>query len=360
MKVWKKKAILAAAAFALPFTGAAQADWTANCTADDNLAAQGEILAGLAETLNLPFPNWESFDLDGDSVSDAWQQQLIAYATCSGNESVQADFDANLAEVATLISELSALVQYLQANHAAVTAFGTLLNASVQAPCNSPATLAGFPPLDSYFALLQSSLPGITTIGDAFLVVGAQMEDGGSEYAPFPPVLGLIDDLLASLGGQSTEANATILDIVPADDVAALNQALQVLAGLAQFEASCLSAIPSEAAAAAALLPALAAPPSLSVPAFAILDTGSKAPGEDFAGAGDYDGDSVTNGQIATYVEDAAGTANDFVAGATGELGPFWTGNPSLPIAGLGGLGALISVFGVSGAFALRRKQIKK
>ena len=202
MKVWKKKAILAAVALALPGAAFAQVDaWTGSCTYDDTFATQGGIFAQLGL---VPFPTWDAFDVDQDGVSDAWQAQLLAYSLCSGNAAAQAGFDTNKAEVQTLVSEFTSLVAYLSANHAAITALGNTLNglSGGEAACNSPATLAGFPPLDSYFALLQGSLPGITTIGDAFVVVGTLMSDTASEYAPFPPVLGLIADVLAELGGH--------------------------------------------------------------------------------------------------------------------------------------------------------------
>lgn len=353
----KLKGALVALAVAMLLPGAAFAQidtWTNSCTLDDTFATEGGIFASLGL---VDFETWAEFDVDADSVPDAWQAQLLAYALCGGNATAQASFDNNYAEVENLITEFTALVNYIGANNDDVTAFGVALNALAgpEAACNSPASLAAAPPLDAYFAALQSSLPGITTIGDAYIVVGAIMADSASEYGPFPPVLGLLKNVLAELGGQSTEAQAEVLDIVPVADVATLAQALTVLQAIAaNFVTACGVTLDAQAV---ALATTIGTPPTLSVPALQVFDLGSKAAGEDFAGAGDYNGDSVTNAQVAGYVAGASGDENDFVAGATGELGDFWLGNPNLPVAGLLGLGAAVCGLSAAGALTLRRRK---
>jgi hypothetical protein len=346
-----------AVALLLPGAAFAQVDsWTGACANDDAFAAQGDILASLGSLLNLP-TNWQDFDIDADSVPDAWQCQLLAYSLCSGNATATATQAANKAEVDGLITEFGTLVTYLGATNGALTTFAAQLSGAPSAAvCDNPASLAAAPPLDSYFA---AAFPGFPTISSAYAYIGSAMSDSYNDYAPFPAVLGIIPDLLAAEGGLSTESGVVINGIVPVSDVATLNQALQILAGIAQFEQNCGTGAGDATlvANATTVLGAIGSGVVLNPLAFTVLDTGSKAAGEDFAGAGDYNGDSVTNSQVAGYVEGASGGANDFVAGATGELGDFWLGNPSLPVMGLFGLGAAVCGMSAAGALTLRRRK---
>lgn len=81
----------------------------------------------------------------------------------------------------------------------------------------------------------------------------------------------------------------------------------------------------------------------------------AKMAGEPFSGAGDYNGDTVTNAATWAGVAGAGGTVADFVAGASG-ADEFYPGNPLLPAAGLLGLAALVSAIAGGGAFVLRKK----
>lgn len=359
----KKVLVMALAAAMMPFAAFAQPtdSWTGSCQFDNDFRTQGTTLAALAPALSLPFPNWDSFDIDADGVSDAWQCQLLAYALCSGNAQVTADYAANGAQISNLVNEFTTLVTYLSTKNAAITAFGNELNAlqGGQAACNSPAGLAAYPPLDTYFALIQGSFDGVTTIGDAFVAVGTAMAGYAGDYTPFPPLLGAIAGVLTAESGMSTESRTTINGIVPVSDVAALGQALQVLAGLCQYEQGCGAATMNGQLAtdAGALITTIGTAPSLTALSTVVYDLGAKATGEDFAGAGDYNNDGTTNAQVAGFVSGAGGDANDFVAGATGNVTDFWAGNPGLPVAGVLGLASAVMGLGAAGALRLRRRK---
>jgi len=359
MSKGKKGFLALAVALMLPGAALAQVDsWTGACATDDALAAQGDILASLGSLLNLP-TNWQDFDIDADNVPDAWQCQLLAYSICSGNATVAATQAANKAEVDGLVTEFSALVNYLGVVGPALTTFaGQLASAPSAAICDNPANLPGA--LAPYWAGVFAAPPyNFTHLSEAYGAIGAACSESYNDYAPFPAVLGIIKDLLAAEGGMSTESSAVINGIVPVSDVATLNQALTLLANIAAFTAGCGSGTGDAALVtnSATVTAAIGSGAVLNPLAFTVLDTGSKAVGEDFAGAGDFNGDSVSNGTIAGYVDGAGGGANDFVAGASGDLGDFWLGNPSLPVVGLFGLGAAVCGMSAAGALTLRRRK---
>jgi hypothetical protein len=101
--------------------------------------------------------------------------------------------------------------------------------------------------------------------------------------------------------------------------------------------------------------------PAVPSPVFAAAEDPAKAAGEPFAGTtdfgeGDYNGDGVTNAEVAAAVIGAGGDVDDFIAGATGDFGPFWDGNPALPL-GVVVLGGLLGALAVGGVEAARRNK---
>jgi len=355
----KKGLVVAfAAAMLLPVAAFAQDInvWAGNCTEDDLLATEGGYLASIGPLIHLP-NSWAQFDIDADGVPDAWQCQLISYAICQGNQTVIAGEAANEAATANLISQFTTLVTYigsLQDNggtHHVLTDFAATVAASPA--CDNPAGLPS--PLNAYWAAAFGAA-GMTHISQAYAYVGGQLNSAYGNYNPFPAVLGLIPHVLAALGGMSSEGATVINGIVPTSSVATLEQALQILQGIAQYEAACGAGTGNAALAAAAssVATAIGTPPPLSPLSLQVLSNGAKSTG-DFAGGGDYNGDGLTNHDVAADVQAAGGGANDFVAGATGDF-PFWAGNPFLPVAGLFGLAAAVGGLGAAGALRLRRR----
>ena len=139
---------------------------------------------------------------------------------------------------------------------------------------------------------------GMTHISQAYAYVGGQLNSAYGNYNPFPAVLGLIPHVLAALGGMSSEGATVINGIVPTSSVATLEQALQILQGIAQYEAACGAGTGNAALAAAAssVATAIGTPPPLSPLSLQVLSNGAKSTG-DFAGGGDYNGDGLTNRQ---------------------------------------------------------------
>jgi hypothetical protein len=91
-----------------------------------------------------------------------------------------------------------------------------------------------------------------------------------------------------------------------------------------------------------------------AAPSFIVLGA-AKLAGEPFSGAGDYDGDTISNAATYAAVMANGGSLESFVGAASGAT-PFYPGNPLMPAAGLIGLAALVSAIAGGGAFVLRRK----
>jgi hypothetical protein len=335
--------------------------WFDLCAIDNSFANQGEIFGSLAGTLGLPFNSFAEFDLDQDGVPDAWQLHHLAYVLCQGGfglatknvvpGTVVAEFQANLGEISTLISELGAFVNFLGTANTDISGYAAILAASSDVACNDPSNLPS--PLDGIYA----SLFGPTPIDLALAGIAAEASTAAGDFGPLALVLPSLAELLAGLSGVSTEYGMAINGLVPFSGINDLNQAMQLVAGIAQFHAMGCLTDPAEQAAAGSLAAAVATPPTVAVPSFTVYGASSKAPGEPFAGEGDYNNDGTTNATIAGFVQGGGGGANDYVAGVTGELGDFWIGNPALSAVGMLGLGAALSALSAAGAFALRRKK---
>ena len=83
---------------------------------------------------------------------------------------------------------------------------------------------------------------------------------------------------------------------------------------------------------------------------FGLTGTYHVATGEPFSGAGDLDSDGVSNAQECAAVAGRGGTIDTFV-----DMAVYRYGAGPLPVAGLIGLGALLSLIGIAGAGKLRR-----
>ena len=73
--------------------------------------------------------------------------------------------------------------------------------------------------------------------------------------------------------------------------------------------------------------------------------TNGKSPHEPFSGAGDIDGDGITNADEYAAVVSGGGSIDTFA-----QVALYWPGSGPLPVAGIIGLGALASVIALAGA----------
>ena len=170
-----------------------------------------------------------------------------------------------------------------------------------------------------------------------------------------------VKEWLAGMTTLSSEMAGTIGLILPVGDVNdALDDVLPIAALAGALAGACPH--PSVSGPATAIVVAMGAnlpgfPPYVPLPVYEPYADDAKLASEPLAGAGDFDGDGLSNAAVAAIISGQGGDANDFVVAASGGFGPFWEGNPALPVGGMVGLGALFSALGAAGAVVLRRKK---
>ncbi|MFP4500834.1 MAG: C-type lectin domain-containing protein [Candidatus Hydrogenedentota bacterium] len=337
--------------------------WVDLCSLDDTFAQQGAQLASAAAGAGLGLPgDFSQWDVElgvGDGVPDAWQLHLLAYVLCQegigalkteGTALPAQQYLSNLDNWNSFLAQASALAEWLgtvQANETDLLTLAELVATESGGACDSD--LGGFT-VSEFLVLLATG--GSGDPGDS------DLDEVLSDFATVGAFAAFVDTL-AGLSGLSTEMQATVVALIPRDDLEQLLQltdnTLPVLQGL--------DACPSTDAQnlADSLANALGAAPAVE---FGLLDSlevfqlgDVKLPNEPFAGDGDFDGDGVMNAEVAAGVGSNGGDQDDFVAGATGEFGPFWPGNPNLPVGAPFGLAVLITTLGAAGVLRMRRKR---
>lgn len=334
-------------------------EWFDVCGLDDAFTAQGAILASVGDDIGLP-TDFGDFDIEagvGDGIPDAWQFRMLAYVLCEGGyglvktgspASAVAAYTANLAAVGTFATEMAtgvapwatALIDQQDEIAALATKFAT-----TAAACDG--LLAG------------SGVPSISGALGA-IAAGISASEGDLEFlSDAALILVVIPDLLAGYYTMSSEGAASLDALLPVGDIQAAIAGLApthlVLGGIAAYLGGCPDGVAADAAAILGEIGASA--PSLTTPAFATLVDDTKLANEPLSGAGDWNGDGLSNAGVAAAVIGAGGDADDYLAGATGDFGDFWPGNPALPVGGMVTLGALFSAMGAAGALVLRRKK---
>ncbi len=378
-----------------------QPEWYEICEITDAFDTQG---AGLASVLEQPYAEW---DLDQDGVLDSWQLYLLGYDICNNpsgpaaaeyasNRALMQQMGADIAAVGAWLGNgadgqlimlgymVYAAGAQLQAASSEMTTLGSLLGGSVTtllvtypqvigAVCQEMADvqpdlaaygpvinmvwtdiLTGLVGLDSE---LRAGIPELLTLptieyqlnnGTPFT---SQLTNVSGIMVPIPLLMGDLDALLEmplfpvmELGAQTDYAILT-----------------QVQAGVdGAYGAGAFNAMMPKAKALRDAVLAFATKyatlgnNSFQIPDFDVFSVGSKLPGEPFSGWGDYDGDGVLNYEVFNVIQGQGGDVNDFIIGAAGTEGPFWPGNPGLPVAGLTGLVTLALALG--SAAVLRRK----
>ncbi|MBI1318038.1 MAG: hypothetical protein GC168_03680 [Candidatus Hydrogenedens sp.] len=334
-------------------------EWDDFCGLDDTFDLQASNLAAVGgDALGVPsnFADWDIEFLVGDGVPDAWQLRLLAFALCQegigalsktdGTDVTAAQFNDNVAKINGLVSDLSAVAAFLTQVKSIQTDMLTLA-ALIGGGCD--ANLSGLGDGNAIGALATGGTGNPAGLDDLI------------ETLTIATALGAFGQGVSGLVGLSTEMKLTFQDALSADSLGDVNLVLG-LSPLLQFYASgAAGACGGGQALAASVLGTLGTTwPSIdtnNVDWDVYLLGSTKAIGEPFSGAGDYNGDGYSNAEVAGYVMAAGGTVDDFIAGATGEFDPFWLGNPNLPVAGMIGLGSLVSSVALSGAMLLRNRK---
>lgn len=390
------------------------AEWFEVCPLVAVFPAEGAVLADAVG----PGPEYYAvMDLEGDGVPDAWQLQLLAYDICANPASTAAaEYAQNQIDVAQMGADLTAVAGWLGTGGAdgqliylglVTYAAGSALGGSA----SEQATLASIfdasmPGMGSTIVELLLAYPLVNGS------VMSEMPDVQGDLATYGPAIQyVLSHVLAGLIGLDTELNVGIPMLLSLPDLefmldatspAFLTNLTDVGGGLmvptplllgdlegllamplfpvmdlgAQTEMYLLGLVqayldgtygPGTFNAmlpnSAGLLSAMTAfetkyqelgSNSFAIPDLEVYTVGAKLPDEPFSGLGDYDGDGVTNQQVAEIILGQGGDANDFVNGAA-NIDPFWAGNPALPVAGMAGLCALAMALG--GTTLLRRKK---
>lgn len=376
-------------------------EWYEVCELVAVFPAEGAVLADAALGTT-----YEAMDLEGDGVPDGWQLQLLAYDICANPASTAAaEFTQNLADIVQMGADLTAVAAWLGTGAdtqliakglAAYAAGATLAADAGEMAALSGAFASAFGPMGETVLTLVMTYP--TVIG----MVCAELPGTQEDLATYGPVIQyVLKDVLAGLIGLDTELNMGIPALLSLPDLEFMLDATNpaflgnlsdvglpfpvptpllsgdvegLLAmplfpvmelgaltdvGILSYFSAYFPGLPKTAALYAAMA-AFAAEyaelgsNSFAIPDFEVYTVGAKLPDEPFSGLGDYDGDGVTNQQVAEIIMGQGGDANDFVNGAA-NLDPFWAGNPALPVAGMAGLCALAMALG--GTTLLRRKK---
>jgi len=375
-----------------------------------------------------PGGEWDGF-MVGDGCPDQMQLALLGAVLCEGSSKVDAagvaaDFATNLSEVVALIDNLADLFDPLVdlpsdmgtvggAMRDAVAPFITALDVSILAletgdSCtrDDDESLVTCDTQEAAYADLLDArygdLADIDDIGDGLEEIGGAI----SEYGGLPALLMDLADVMAGLGGMSSEG-ANTLTITLSDllaEVVGLDGYMGLFAGglgaisgnvsdgIAYMEGvlGCDPDLSGEGACADAavqmqyeILLALDADPTtaamdalaadiapliagvtdalatLAPPDYLIYGAVAKGVDEPFAGDGDFDGDGISNADEAAAVAAGGGTAADFVAAASGApgYGLLFPGTAPMPAAGLLGLAILGATVALGGAFVIRKKK---
>lgn len=385
--------------------------WSDVCSLDNVFAGEGAALAAaLGAQIGAPsdFAQWDLELFVGDGVPDSYQLQHLAYILCTGGieskdvdkasvvteyQTNKAAVDAFFAQVVAIPDAIDALAPELEAAGDDITTWlGAITGgASPATELGALATIA-----DGLGAGLGAQLFGdgtpMGTNGATFSGTGpalAAAAGSGTDVESIGGSLPIVANVLTGLWGLSSEYNFTILGLL--QDLSLItastptgssleevlltlpqaSQAVQAYGGIlgaaatANASGPLAGTMPETAAIAASLIGLQSGaaffategtPAPLAVPSITVYGTSAKLAGEPFAGDGDGNpNDSIaTNGDVYSGVNGAGGDVNDYIAGVTGEFGPFWAGNPALPVGGTLALSALIATLG---ATVIRRKR---
>ncbi len=325
--------------------------WYDLCDSDDLLMTQFSVFADLL----LDEPDNELGS--GDGIPDKWQVYLLAYALCKGGSGVPAEateaFNANLDALAGALpsaTTYSAFIANIMSQADEIEALAVKFETN---PC------------DNAFAGL-----GIASLATLLHDVAATLGSDLADLAALPVLMneGYTGSAIAALCTTSTEMGLTLnAALEGATDIQDdFDDILTAIGGIAANLGACPDGVAADAAGIYGALTSMGGTvPSVAWPTWTAAVDPAKTAGQPFAGttiygAGDYNGDGLTNAEVAAIVIGEGGTDEEqmanFLAGATGDFGPFWAGNPGLPL-GIAVLGGLLGALAVGGAVSIRRKK---
>lgn len=318
-------------------------EWFDLCEFDNVFAGQLTTLASFG---------LDDEDLEGDGVPDAWQVQLLAYALCKGGSGVPAEataaFDANIAALnASLVGIATGYAPFV-AN--IVDQLDEI--AALAAKFETTAQLCDD-------ALAGNGVPSVAAVLNEVVESSVVLGQLASAHVLLSP--DFVGSGLAALATTSTEMgltlNAALNGLLVEDLQDNFDDILLLMGGIATFLGGCPDDVALDAANILSELTANGTTvPAIAWPSWVAAKNPAKAADEPLHGAGDYNQDDLTNAQVAAIVAAHGGDANDFIVAATGDFGPFWPGNPDLPV-GVAVLGGLVGAFAVGGAVSIRRRR---
>jgi len=310
-----------------------------SCALTTTLDGLHGVVCGL---LDLGDPDTEDIEsvsgpMDGDGIPDKWQLGLASNAICA-DAGVAAQFAANQAAFAGFMAGFDAFSAQCLVVIPQCTAVGTQL-------------LALPDPLHT----LGTYLTGSEDAVDQLLTY----------FVGYLSVLPVYTDWFAAMNGLSSEMQATFTGMwadffgaVPGYAVIFWNAAPpglgQTLIGASAMVPDPLKTQMVTLGNAFHTLATIITGIDVNLPDFVIFGT-VKTADEPFSGAGDYNGNGDTNKSVYDTISGGGGGRPEFIAAASG-FNPWYTGNPSLPVAGVVGLALLAGVCAWAGAHTLRKK----
>ncbi|MBI2423195.1 MAG: Ig-like domain-containing protein [Candidatus Hydrogenedentes bacterium] len=300
-------------------------EWFDICSFDDTLQAQ---LAAAAGALG-------GADADADGIPDTFQIALLSYALCEGGvegktvdkATVLEEFNGNLAILEDLATDVAAVEEAWEGIAFIINFFN-----------NNFAINGGATQVNAVNNVLQAAL---------------DLQDAPEISAA---LLGLSTQMQAAVSGafDGVAEIDTIYTPTAAADISTANAATWnfIESQLPGFGGTFLADFQADRAA------ILSQQITINPLNLTIYGTGGPAKDGDepFAGDGDYNEDGLDNLGAYNAVIAQGGGQPEFIVAASGDFGPFWEGNPLLPVTGLFGAGVLMSALGAAGAMTLRKR----
>jgi hypothetical protein len=283
---------------------------------------------------------------EGDGVPDAYQLGILGAILCGSQKSslistIKNQYYGNIAAVNPFLDD----VNYITTNlPTAVTLLGEILTG-----LNAATAIHG--------EVINFPNPG-STVADMIAEMQSLYDDLSDPVilAALPMVgqaLSALSPWLASMGGSSTEMQARVDDLL-GEIVNFLGDVTNIITPLRALVTAYgplgTNVLPVDVCDDLTALADLLDSIEVDLPVFVVYGGGGKTASEPLSAFGDFNADGTTNLDHYLAVQLASGDREDFVAAAT--LGV----EPTMPVAGLLGLGLIASALAGAGALSLRKR----
>ncbi|MDQ1256305.1 MAG: hypothetical protein QG656_901 [Candidatus Hydrogenedentes bacterium] len=297
--------------------------------------------------------DWMAWDYEivgaaeGDGVPDAYQLGILGAILCGSQKAslistIKSQYYANIAAVNPFIAD----VNYITTNlPTAVTLLGDIL-AGLNAATGIHGEVINFPdPGDTVLDMIAEMQGLYDDLSDPLILSALPMV--GQALSSLSP-------WLAGMGGSSTEMQARVDDLL-GEIVGFLGDVTNIITPLRALVTAFgptpgTNVLPVDVCDDLTALADLLASISVTLPVFAVYGDSGKTATEPLSAFGDFNADGTTNLDHYIAVQAASGNREDFVAAAT--LGV----EPTMPVAGLLGLGLIASALAGAGALSLRKR----